>query len=303
MAGPITSNNIPKALWPGVDEWFGMEYTQHEPEYPELFDHETSEKKYEEDVQTVGMGLAPVKAEGQPTFYDSIQQGGIQRYTHVAYSLGFIVTHEEIEDNLYMKLGKQRSEALAFSMHQTKEIVGSSVYNNAFTGSFTGWDGVSLISNAHPTVSGNQSNTLAVASQLSEASLEALQIQIGLAQDDRGLKIAIRPECLIIPINLLPDAYRILNSTLQNDTANNAVNYLKATNAFPEGIHINHYLTATHTYFVRTNCPNGMKYFEREALSFTQDNDFDTENAKFKAYERYSFGWTDWRALYAVSAP
>ncbi len=303
MAGPITTGSAPKALWPGVNEWFGMEYSRHEPEYPELFEHNTSDMRYVEDVQMIGMGLAPVKAEGQPTFYDAVQQGGIQRYTHVAYSLGFVVTHEEIEDNLYIQLAKQRSEALAFSMNQTKEIIGASVYNNAFNGSFTGWDGVSMISTAHPTLNGNLSNTLAVTAQLSEAALEALQINIGLAVDDRGLKIAIHPESLIIPINLLPDAYRILNSTLQNDTANNAVNYLKATNAFPKGVIINHYLTSAHAYFVRTNCKDGLKYFEREALKFTQDNDFDTENAKFKAYERYSFGWTDWRAIYAVNAP
>lgn len=298
MAGVITTGNIPKALWPGVDGWFGMAYEKHAPQWPKLFDHNTSDKKYEEQVQVVGMGAAPIKAEGSPVSYDTIQQGYISRYTHNAVALGFIVTHEEMEDNLYMELGKQRAEGLAFSMNQAKEITGANVYNNAFSASYVGGDGVALISASHPTQNGNQSNTLTTAAQLSEASLESLTINIKQATDDRGLKIAIMPRCLVVPPQLEPDAYRIVNSVLQNDSANNAVNYLKASGMFPDGIETNVYLTNNHYWYIRTDCPTGLNYFEREALKFTQDNDFDTENAKFKAYERYSFGWTDWRALW-----
>lgn len=301
MAGIITTGNIPKALWPGVDAWFGMAYEKHAPQWPKLFDHNTSDKKYEEQVQVIGMGAAPVKAEGSPVSYDTVQQGYISRYTHNAVALGFIVTHEEMEDNLYMELGRQRSEGLAFAMNQAKEITGANVYNNAFSASYLGGDGVALISTSHPTQSGNQSNTLTTAAQLSEASIESLFINIRNATDDRGLKININPRCLVVPPQLEPDAYRIVNSVLQNDSANNAVNFMKATGMFPDGIVTNVYLTNNHYWYIRTDCPTGINYFEREAMKFTQDNDFDTENAKFKAYERYSFGWTDWRALWGVN--
>lgn len=299
--GIITTGSIPKALWPGVNEWFGQAYAQHAPEFPDLFEQFTSDQKYVEDVQTLGFGLANVKPEGSPTSYDSNVQGYISRYTHVAYSKGFIVTHEEMEDNLYAALAKQRSESLAFSMAQTKEIIAANVYNNAFSGTFTGGDGVALISTAHPTVAGNLSNTLTTAAQLSEAAIESLVINIGLMVDDRGLKIAIRPRSLIIPVNLEPDAYRILNSTLQNDSANNATNYLRSAGILPEGIKVNHYFTDTNNWFIRTDCPNGMKHFVREGLKFSQDNDFDTENLKYKAYERYSFNWTDFRQLFGTN--
>lgn len=299
MAGLITTASIPKALWPGVNSWFGMAYEKHKAEYPELFEKETSDKKYEEQVQVVGMGLAPAKPEGSPTSYDSLVQGYIARYTHVAYSLGFIVSHEEMEDNLYMELGRQRSTALAFSMNQTKETIAANVYNNAFSGSFTGPDGVALLSASHPTTSaGNLSNLLATSSTLNEAAIESLVIQIGKLVDDRGLKIAVRPESLVIPVDLEPDANRILTSVLQSGTANNDINYLRQSGMFPKGIVVNHYLTNTAEWFIRTDIQDGLIYFERENLKFTQDNDFDTENAKFKAYERYSFGWTDWRGLF-----
>jgi hypothetical protein len=303
MAGTINTSSFPKALWPGVKSWWGTSYSEHEVEYTELFDKETSDKKYEERTQIVGLGLAPVKSEGSPVAYDTMQQGYVQRLTNIAYALGFIVTHEEIEDNLYMEVAKARTEQLAFSMRQTKEILGASVYNNAFSGSYTGADGVSLLSTSHPTVSGNQSNTFTVAAQLSEAALESMYINIGKAVNDRGFKIKLLPESLVIPVALYPTACRILESTLQNDSANNAINFLKASKAFPKGVIVNHYLTADHVWFIRTNAPQGLIYQEREKIAVTQDNDFDTENAKYKAYERYAFGWVDWRSLFGSNAP
>lgn len=288
-------------VWPGVNSWFGMAYDEHPPEYTELFDFFTSDKKYEEDVQVVGFGAAPVKAEGSAVTYDSLQQGYIARYVHNAVALGFIVTHEEMEDNLYMQLANQRARNLAFAMHQAKEITGANVYNNAFSSSFLGGDGAALISASHPTQNGNQSNTLSTAAQLSEAAIESLYINIQLTTDDRGLKIPNNPHCLVVPPQLGPDAYRIVQSVLQNDSANNAVNFIRSAGIFPDGIKVNRYLTNQHYWYIRTDIPDGLKYFEREAIKFTQDNDFDTENAKFKAYERYSFGWTDWRGLWGTN--
>lgn len=301
MAGIINTGSIPKALYPGVNAWFGMSYAKHPPEWQELFDQYTSDRNYEEDVQVVGMGLATIKAQGAPVSYDSIQQGYISRYTHLAWAKGFIVTKEEMADNLYAELGRQRSEALAFSMNQTKEIQCANVYNNAFSSSYTGGDGVSLLNASHPIQGTSFSNVLSTAAPISEASLEAFYINIGLAVDDRSLKIGLKPRSLILPINLYPTACRILKSTLQNDSANNAINWLNQEGMFPGGVHVNHYLSSATSYFIRTDCPNGMKHFKRVGMEFTQDNDFDTENAKFKAYERYAIGWTDPRGLYGTN--
>lgn len=298
MAGVITTGNHPKALWPGVKAWWGRKYDEHNEEFPDLFDKESSEQSYEEDVQVTGFGLAPVKSEGSAVQYDSESQGYVSRYTHVAYALGYIVTYEEIKDNLYEMVSKRRSQSLAFSMRQTKENVAANVYNRGFNSSYTGGDGKELFATDHPTLAGDQSNELSTGADLSEASLEDLIIQIMGAQNDRGLKISLMPRKLIVPRQLWFEANRIVKSTLQNDTANNAVNVLKATNAIPEGIAVNHYLTDQDAWFIRTNAPRGLLCYEREAISFNQDNDFDTSNAKAKAYERYSFGWTDWRGAF-----
>ncbi len=295
----ITTGTHPKALWPGIKAWWGRVYDEHEVEYTHLFKTETSNQSYEEDVEVTGFGLAPVKAEGASVSYDSDTQGVVSRYTHVAYALGYIVTHEEIQDNLYEMVSKRRAASLAYSMRQTKENVAANVYNRIGTAGFNGGDGVVLGSVAHPTVSGNQSNILSVAADLSEASLEDLVIQIMGATNARGLKISLMPRCLIVPRQSWFEANRILESVLQNNSANNAINVLKATNAMPEGIKVNHYLTDTDAWFVPTNAPRGMMHYQREGVSFTQDNDFDTSNAKAKNYERYSFFWTDWRGLYS----
>lgn len=298
MAGVITTGNHPKALWPGIKAWWGRSYDEHVVEYTDLFDTDSSERAYEEDVQVTGFGLAPVKAEGAAVSYDSESQGYVSRYVHVAYALGYIVTYEELSDNLYETVSRRRAQALAFSMRQTKENVAANVYNRAFNSSFTGGDGKELLATDHPTLSGDQSNELSTAADLSEASIEDLIIQIMGATNDRGLKISLMPRKLIVPRQLWFEANRILGSVLQNDTANNAVNALRSTNALPEGVCVNHYLTDQDAWFIRTNVPRGMLHYQREGASFAQDNDFDTSNAKAKSYERYSFGHTDWRGLF-----
>lgn len=294
----ITSGAHPKALWPGIKAWWGRTYTEHKVEYTDLFETDTSTQQYEEDVQVTGFGLAPVKPEGAAVSYDSEVQGFVSRYTHVAYALGYIVTHEELKDGLYEVVSKRRSQALAFSHRQTKENVGANVWNRGFNSSFTFGDGKEMLATNHPSKSGDQSNILATAADLSEASLEDLIIQIMGATNDRGLKISLMPKGLHVPRQTWFEANRILKSVLQNDSANNAVNALRATQAIPEGIKVNHYFTDPDAWFVRTNCPRGLIHYEREMIDFTQDNDFDTSNAKSKCYERYSFGMTDFRQLY-----
>lgn len=294
----ITTGNHPKALWPGIKAWWGRVYEEHVEEFPDLFDMESSERAYEEDVEVTGFGLAPVKAEGASVEYDQESQGFVTRYTHVAYALGYIVTYEELQDNLYEMVSRRRAQSLAFSMRQTKENVHANVYNRAFNSNFTGGDGKELLATDHPSLAGDWSNELNPAADLSEASLEDLIIQIMGAENSRGLKISLHPRKLIVPRQLWFEANRILRSVLQNDTANNAVNVLRATNAIPEGICVNHYLTDQDAWFLRTNAPRGMLRYQRESVSFSQDNDFDTSNAKAKAYERYSAGWTDPRGLY-----
>ncbi len=299
MAGIITTGNHPKALWPGIKAWWGRVYDEHVTEYTDIFDVESSSRAYEEDVEVTGFGLAPVKAEGAGVSYDSETQSTVSRYTHVAYASGYIVTYEELQDNLYEMVSKRRSQALAFSMRQTKETVGANTLNNGFDSNFPGGDTKELFATDHGNLGGDQSNELSTAADLSEASLEDLVIDIMGATNNRGLKISLMPRKLIVPRQLWFEANRIVNSVLQNDTANNAVNVLKATNAIPQGICVNHYLTDTDAWFLKTNAPRGLIGYDREKMSFTTDNDFDTSNAKAKAYERYSFKWTDWRGAYA----
>lgn len=296
----ITSGAHPKALWPGIKQWWGRTYNEHVTEWTELFDTDTSNQQYEEDVQVTGFGLMPVKAEGAAVSYDSEVQGFVSRYTHVAYALGYIVTHEELMDSLYETVSKRRAQALAFSGRQTKENVGANVYNRAFNTAFTHGDGSALIVTTHATKSGNQSNRLTTDADISEASIEDLIIQIMGATNDRGLRINLMPKSLHVPRQLWFEANRILKSVLQNDSANNAINPLKSTNALPQGIMVNHYFTDADAWFIRTNCPRGMIHFNREEMSFDQDNDFDTKNAKAKEYTRFSFGVTDWRQLYGT---
>jgi phage major head subunit gpT-like protein len=294
----ISTGNHPKALWPGVYSWFGAKYNEHDKQYEKLFDIKTSTKNYEELVQQTGFGLAPVKPEGSSTAYDAHSQGYVARGTNVAYSLGYIVTREELADNQYESVSMRRAGSLAFSMVQTRENVGANIYNRVITAGYNGGDGVVLGSTAHPSVSGNQSNILATAADLSEASLEDLTIQIMNATDPKGLKVAIRPKSLIIPTALVYDAQRILKSNLRSGSADNDTNALKLVGAIPE-IVVNNYLTDTDQWFIRTDAPDGLCWFDREPVQFTKDTDFDTDNAKAKGYMRFVPFWGDWRGLYS----
>ncbi len=303
--GVINTGSHPKALWPGVNAWWGQTYAEHRTEYTDLYDIEDSGMAYEEDVQVTGFGLAENKPEGSPVQYDSEIQGPVQRYTHIAYALGYKVTYEEIRDNLYETIAMRRAQANAFSIAQTIENLGAAIYNDAFTGNvFLYADGSTLISNAHVnTTGGTFSNRLTPDADLQEGSLEDISIQAMGSTNDRGLLISIIPQSLHISKNEWFNANRILKSVLQPGTATNDVNVLKSTNAFPKGIKMNHYFTAPKAWFVRTDCLNGMKMFWRDRPMFDQDNDFDTMNAKAKTYFRCSFGSTDPRSMLGSNGP
>jgi hypothetical protein len=310
--GIITSSSFAKALWPGVNSWYGKEYSEFPVEYTALFDTFNSGRAYEEDVGITSFGLAQIKPEGQSIAYDDESQAYVTRYTNVVYGLGFIVTREIYEDDLYDVVSQRRARSLAFSMRQTKEVVAANVYNRAQTAGYVGGDGVTMVSAAHSNFAGGtQSNQSAGDAALSEASLEQACIDISKWTDDRGLKINVMPQSLIIPSDLMFEAERILKTTGRTgagaltiagntnlNTDVNDINALSYMGKFPGGIQVNHYLTSPTAWFLRTGVKDGMKHFERRAMEFGIDNDFDTENAKFKATERYSFGWTDWRGVY-----
>lgn len=297
----ITSGSFALDLWPGINKHYGDAYKQYPIEYLDIFQKETSNKAFERDVQTTGFGLAAIMPEGESVSYDTASQGFHKDYTHVQYGLGFIITRIMVEDDQYQRASKTRAQALAFSMRQTKEILGANVLNRAFNASYTGGDGVELCSLVHPNgggAGGTWQNMLAESADLSEAALEQAYIDIGSWTNDRGLKISIQPLRLIIPINLKFEADRILKSNQRVETADNDINAIKAANIFPQGAFVNHYLTDPDAWFIITNCPNGLKYFEREPERFGVDNDFDTDNAKYKATFRCSFGWTDPRGIF-----
>lgn len=296
----ITSGTFTKALWPGVNAWYGKEYNEYPVEWEDLYEKHTSRKQFEEDVGISSFGLLAIKPETQSVQYDTEQQGFITRYTHIVYALGFMVSKEAFEDDLYDVVAEKRSRSLAFVTRQTKDIVGANVYNRAFNSAYTFGDGVSLVNSAHPNaIGGTWSNTAAVNANLSEAALEQAVIDITKFTNDRGLRIAIMPQSIHIPTDLQFEIERILKSQYRIGTGNNDVNALVSMGRFPGGAKVNHYFTSTTAYFIRTNCPDGMKYFERRGDSFEEDNDFDTDVAKFKVSGRYSFGNTDPRAIYA----
>jgi hypothetical protein len=299
MPGIINSSSFAKALWPGVNTWYGKAYDEYKVEWDQLFESFTSRKQYEEDVGITSFGLASVKPEGSPITYDSENQTFTTRYTHIVYGIGFNITREIMEDDQYDVVGQRRAQGLAFSVRQTKEVVGANVYNRAFNASYTGGDGVAMISAAHPNFAGGTwSNIIATAADLSEASLEQACIDIANFTNDRGLRIAVRPQKLILPIQLEFEAERILKTERRVGTNNNDINALKQTGRFPGGIVLNHYFTNPLAWFIRTDVKNSLKMFDRRGDEFEMDNDFDTENARFKATSRYSFGWTDPRGIY-----
>lgn len=299
MSGVITSSSFAKLLWPGINAIYGNAYKDYPEEWSKLgFEKNSSSKAYEEDVGVSSFGLASVKTEGNPISYDSERQGFTTRYNHVVYALGFIITREMYEDDQYAYVGKRKATALARSMRQTKEIIGANVYNRATTAGYTGGDGKTLLATDHPNVSGGSwSNMPTVASDLSEAALEQASIDIAAFRDDRGLLIAAKPKKLIIaPANQF-EAKRILGTDGRVGTDLNDLNAIKTMGIIPEVV-VNHYLTDQDAWFIVTDTPDGLKYFERRGDQFEMDNDFDTENAKYKATARYSFGWTDPRCVY-----
>lgn len=299
MSGVITSSSFAKLLWPGINAIYGKAYNDYPEEWKSLgFEMNKSSKAYEEDVGLSSFGLAGVKTEGGPISYDTERQGFTTRYNHVVYALGFIITREIYEDDQYDQVGKRKANALARSMKQTKEIVAANVYNRANTAGYTGGDGVTLLNALHPNVAGGTwSNLPATASDLSEAALEQAFIDIAAFRDDRGLLIAAKPKKLVIaPANAF-EAKRILGSDGRVGTDNNDLNAVKTMGVIPEFC-VNHYLNDGDQWSIITDVADGLKYFERRGDQFEMDNDFDTENAKYKATARYSFGWSDPRCFY-----
>ena len=294
----ITTGNFAKALWPGVNTWYGQSYSDFKTEYTDIFSTYKSKKAWEEDVLVSSFGLAIQKGEGEPVQYDTERQGFITRYTHAEWALGFMITKNMVADDQYGIVGPRRSKALARSLRQTKETNGANILNRAFNTSYTYGDGKELLNSARPNVAGGTwSNIVTTAVDISEAALEQAVIDMGKYTDDRGLKIAVRPKKLVVPVDLDFDANKIMKTEYQVDTANNTVNLVRSR--FPSGIAINHWLTDTDAWFILTSeDQNGMKHWERAADSFDMDNDFDTSNAKFKAESRYSFGMTDPRSIY-----
>ncbi len=301
IGGVITTGAHPKALWPGIKTWWGRQYDEHAPEYPDLFDVETSDKAYEEDVEISGFGVLREKDQGAALTYDSEVQGAVTRYTHIAYAGGYIVTYEELKDDLYEVVSKRRATMLAFAGRQTEEIIAANVFNQAFNNNVPIGDGASFISASHPTMTGNQSNILTVSADLSETAIEDMGIQIMQALDYRGNKISLIPEALVIPPALWYDANRIVHSILQNDTANNAINVINATGMFKGGIKVNHYFLSSTAWFIKTNAPYGARFMWRDKPTFDTDNEFDTKNAKAAQYMRFSCGVTDWRSYFGTA--
>jgi hypothetical protein len=295
----ITRSQLLKELEPGLNALFGMEYDRYDNEHAEIFDTESSDRAFEEEVMLSGFGQAPVKGEGAAISYDTAGEAFTARYTHETIALAFAITEEAVEDNLYDKLSSRYTRALARSMSNTKQVKAASVLNNAFSSSYVGGDGVSLVNSAHPTTGGgNLSNTLATAADLNETSLEQALIDIAAFFDERGLKIALRGMKLIIPPALQFTAERILKSEQRVSTADNDINALRSGGYMPQGFTVNHYLTDPDAFFIKTDAPNGLKHFVRSPLKTAMEGDFETGNARYKARERYSFGWSDPRAIY-----
>ena len=295
----ISRAQLVKELEPGLNALFGLEYKRYDNEAEQIFDKESSDRAFEEEVMLSGFGNAQVKAEGQGMSYDDAQETFTARYTNETIALAFAITEEAIEDNLYDRISSRYTKALARSMATSKQVKGANVLINAFAASgYNGGDGESLCGNAHPTLNGNQSNIPSTAADLSETSLEQALIDIAGYQDERGLKIAAQGQKMIIPKELQFTAERIMKSQGRVGTADNDINAIKAMGMVPQGYTVNHYLTDTDAWFIKTDVPNGMKHFVRAPLKTAMEGDFDTGNVRYKARERYSFGWSDWRGIY-----
>jgi hypothetical protein len=293
----ISRAQLVKELEPGLNALFGLEYKNYMNEHAEIYDIESSDRAFEEEVMLSGFGEAPVKYEGAGVSYDSAQEVYTARYTHETIALAFSLTEEAVEDNLYDKLAGRYTKALARSMATTKQVKAAAVLNGAFTTSLGG-DGVALCVTNHPTLSGNVSNALATPADLSETSLEQALIDIAAFTDERGLKIAVQGLKLVVPKELQFTADRILKSTLRVGTADNDINAIKNMGMVPQGYTVNHYLTDPDAWFILTDSPNGMKMFNRVSIKTGFEGDFDTGNVRYKARERYSFGYSDFRGIF-----
>ena len=298
----ISRAQLLKELLPGLNALFGMEYARYGEEHKEIFETEASERSFEEETKLSGFNAAPVKNEGSAISYDNAQEAWTARYNHETIAQGFSITEEAMEDNLYDSLSNRYTKALARAMSYTKQVKAASVLNNGFSASYLGGDGVALFSTAHPLVSGGvNSNTPSTQTDLNETSLEAAVIQIAGWTDERGLLIAAKPRKLIVPPQLMFVATRLLETNLRVGTTDNDINALKNNGSIPEGYTTNHFLTDTNAWFLLTDVPNGLKHFERVALATSMDGDFDTGNVRYKARERYSFGWSDPLGAFASS--
>ena len=290
----ISRSQLLKELLPGLNALFGLEYARYGEEHKELYEIESSERSFEEETKLSGFSAAPVKNEGGAISYDNAQEAWTTRYSHETIALGFSISEEAIEDNLYDSLSARYTKALARAMAYTKQVKGASVLNNGFSSSYTGGDGQSLFSTAHPLVSGGtNSNTFSTEADLNETSLEAAVIQIAAWTDERGLLIAAKPKKLVVPPSLMFVATRLLETKLRVGTTNNDISAINNNGTIPEGYTVNHFLTDVNAWFLLTDVPNGMKMFERTPLQNSMDGDFDTGNVRYKSRERYSFGWSD----------
>ena len=298
----ISRSQLLKELLPGLNALFGLEYQKYGEEHKEIYETESSERSFEEETKLSGFGSAPVKAEGSAIAYDNAQEAWTTRYNHETIALGFSITEEAVEDNLYDSLSARYTKALARAMAYTKQVKAAAVLNNGFSASYKGGDNVALFSTAHPLVGGGtNSNTPAAQVDLNETSLEAAVIQIAAWTDERGLLIAAKPRKLIVPPALMFVAKRLLDTDLRVATADNDINALKSMGSIPEGYTVNHFLTDNNAWFLKTDVPNGMKHFVRTAMSTGMDGDFDTGNVRYKARERYSFGWSDPLGMWGTS--
>ena len=295
----ISRQQLAKELEPGLNALFGLEYQNYENQHTEIFDIENSDRAFEEEVMLSGFANAAVKSEGAAVTFDTANEAFTSRYTHETIALAFAITEEAIEDNLYDRIATRYTKALARSMAQTKQIKAANVLNNGFSSSFPGGDGKELFATDHPTVSaGDLKNELSTSADLSETSLEQAMIDIAAFKDERGFKIAARGLKLIIPSELQFTAERILKSPARVGTADNDLNALSSKGMLPQGYVVNNYLTDTDAFFIKTDVPNGMKMFNRAALKTAMEGDFDTGNVRYKARERYSFGFSDWRGMF-----
>ena len=305
----ISRAQLLKELLPGLNALFGLEYARYGEEHKEIYETETSERSFEEETKLSGFSAAPVKNEGSAIQYDNAQEAWTARYNHETIAMGFSITEEAVEDNLYDSLSSRYTKALARAMAYTKQVKAASILNNGFNGAFPGGDGVSLFGNnsggtrvGHPLVGGGVNfNSPATPVDLNETSLENAVIQIAAWTDERGLLIAAKPVKMVIPPSLMFVAERLMKTDLRVATADNDINALKNMGAIPQGFTVNHFLTDNNAWFLKTDVPNGMKHFERLRMTTGSDSDFDTGNMRFKARERYSFGWSDALGMWGSS--